>query len=282
MSIFKKTLTTWIAVFVLAGVVHAQASVSKHLTMGNPSNADDDPRHSDNFLMKKPQYVLAYNKSNATANWVSWHLSNKWLGDEDRSDDFRADQELPAGWFRVTQRSYVKSGFDRGHICPSGDRTADPDDNSATFLMTNMMPQAPRNNQQTWKHLEDYSRSLVKSKKELFIIAGPAGAGGIGKKGQRNQLIDNPTREAITVPHSTWKVIMVLPEKRGDPIARVTTHTRLIAVVIPNEQQIETDWTEYRVSVDEVEELTGFNFFSELPNDIEDEIESITDDVEVD
>jgi endonuclease G len=75
---------------------------------------------------------------------------------------------------------------------------------------------------------------------------------------------------------------MVLPAKKGDAIGRVTNHTRLIGVIMPNEQSIDTDWPEYRVSVDEVEALTGFDFFSELPDDIETEIESITDDIEVD
>src|SRR5690349_9344962 len=136
------SIVAFLAATSTAASLFAQASVSEHLTMGNPSSAKADPADSENFLMVKPQYVLSYNKKKATPNWVSWHLSKEWLGNEDRSNNFRADDSLPNGWFRVTQKSFARSGFDRGHVCPSGDRTASHDDNSATFLMTNMMPQA--------------------------------------------------------------------------------------------------------------------------------------------
>jgi len=268
-------------VFGYVGAASAQASLSEHLMMGNPSDAVADERNPENYLMVKEQYALSYNRAKGSPNWVSWRLSKDWLGSEDRSNDFRADESLPAGWHRVTQTSFVKSGFDRGHLCPSGDRTDNAVDNSATFLMTNMMPQAPRNNQQTWKHLEDYSRSLVKQKKELFIIAGPSGVGGIGKNGPKAKIVDKAGTE-ITAPNVTWKVILVLSDRKGAPVERVTKHTRVIGVIMPNSQTIDADWTEYRVSVDEVEQLTGFDFFSEVPDDIEDEIESITDDEDVD
>jgi len=92
---------------------------------------------------------------------VSWHLGPADLGSAARQDDFRADTDLPSGWYQVKPSDYTGYGFDRGHNCPSADRTATLDDNSATFLMSNMMPQAPQNNQQTWGNLEDYYRKLV-------------------------------------------------------------------------------------------------------------------------
>jgi len=73
--------------------------------------------------MQKSQYTLSYNCSKGTANWVSWHLSAAWMGPTARQDDFRADNTLPTGWYRVTPTNYVNSGFDKGHMCDSEDRT---------------------------------------------------------------------------------------------------------------------------------------------------------------
>jgi endonuclease G len=269
------SVAVWLG-FVAVGL--GQASVSQHLTMGNPSGAKPEATDKENFLMVKRQFVLSYNDKLGTANWVSWRLSKSDLGDEDRANTFRADTALPDGFFRANKKSYVGSGFDRGHLCPSGDRTKSFEDNTETFLMTNMMPQAPNNNQKTWMFLEKYSRSLAMKGNELYIVAGPNGAGGRGKNGFRKKIADGK----VTVPNMTWKVILVLRNQSGDDVARVNEHTRTIAVAMPHVQSIDKDWTEYRVSVDEVEELTGLEFFSALPPAIQDEIESVVDDEEVD
>jgi endonuclease G len=117
--------------------------------MGNPSGATTDEAQPSNYLLSKAQYALSYHRDQGKPNWVSWHLSSNWLCSAARQDDFRADPDLPATWYKVGASSYTGSGFDRGHNCPSADRTSTVADNSATFLMSNMMPQAPRNNQQT-------------------------------------------------------------------------------------------------------------------------------------
>ena len=64
-----------------------------------------------------------------------------------RQDNFAADASLPSSWYYVGSTSYSGSGFNRGHNCPSADRTGSVADNTATFLMSNMMPRAPTNNQ---------------------------------------------------------------------------------------------------------------------------------------
>ena len=123
------------------------APLPEHLTLGNPSGATTDPAQPTNYLLSKPQYALSYHRDRGIPNWVSWHLSTDWRGSAARQDDFRPDATLPAGWYQVQATSYTGFGFDRGHNCPSADRTSTVADNSATFLMSNMMPQAPRNNQ---------------------------------------------------------------------------------------------------------------------------------------
>ena len=254
--------------------VNAPISGEDHLLMGNPSFATSDVSNENNYLMVKPQYSLSYNRSRAIPNWVSWRLDSSWIGSADRQDDFRPDTTLPAGWYQVSDSSYSGSGFDRGHHTPSGDRTRSVPDNSATFLMTNMMPQSGGNNQGPWEKLESFSRSLVSQGNELYIVAGSVGAGGIGSSGAVVTSIDNGR---ITVPAQTWKVILVLPNGDND-VARVNTNTRAIAVVMPNIESIRQDsWQKYLVSIDQVESITGFDFFSNVPTDIQAAIEARVD-----
>ena len=237
---------------------------SEHLTMGNPSNAVTDVTQPNNYLMEKPEYSMSYSRDNGGPNWVSWHLDNSWLGTTPRQDDFRADTTLPIGWYQVQATDFSGSGFDRGHMCPSADRTITVTANSATFLMTNMIPQLPANNQGVWANLESYSRSLVSQGNELYIISGGQGLQYFIANGH------------VAVPAQTWKVIIVLPVGTND-VSRVTTSTRTIAVVIPNSGTIGTDWRAYRVSVDQVEAITGFDFFSNVSASIQAVIEGRVD-----
>lgn len=239
-------------------------SSSVHLTMGNPSNAITSTSFPSNYLMEKPQYAMSYNRDNGTPNWVSWHLDSSWIGSTPRQDDFRPDSTLPAGWYQVQATDFSGSGYDRGHMCPSGDRTKTVADNSATFLMSNMIPQAPTNNQQTWANLENYCRSLASAGNELYIISGGQGISGYIANGH------------VAVPTNTWKVIMVLPSGSND-VSRVTASTRLIAVFMPNNNSVVTDWKQYRVSTDFVESMTGYNFFSNVADSVENTIEANVD-----
>jgi endonuclease G len=239
-------------------------TASEHLTMGNPSNAVTDVSQPNNYLMEKPQYSLSYSRDNGGPNWVSWHLDTSWLGSAPRQDDFRADTTLPTGWYRVQGTDFSGSGFDRGHMCPSADRTITITANSATFLMTNMIPQLPANNQGVWANLESYSRTLVSQGNELYIISGGHGLQFFIANGH------------VAVPAQTWKVIVVLPVGSND-VSRVTTSTRTIAVVMPNSGTIGSDWRAYRVSVDQVEAITGFDFFSNVSSGIQAVIEGRVD-----
>jgi endonuclease G len=252
----------------------APPPVSVHLTMGNPSNAVADVNQPTNYLLDKPQYAVSYHRDKGRPNWVSWHLASSWLGSTPRQDDFRNDTTLPAGWYQVQGTDYSGSGFDRGHHCPSADRTLTVADNSSTFLMTNMLPQSPDNNQGPWANMENYLRTLVTSGNELYIVMGGAGSGGTGSNGGTTFTIANGH---VAVPSQVWKVVIVLPSGTSD-VSRVTTATRTIAVVMPNTQGIRTaDWKTYRVSVDQVETLTGYDFFSNVPASIQSVIESRVD-----
>jgi endonuclease G len=243
-----------------------------NMGLGNPSGATTSTSNSTNYLMVKPQYDLSYNNSKHEPNWVSWHLGASDLGSTPRQDDFRADTTLPSGWYQVTATEFSGSGFDRGHMCPSGDRTSSVTNNSATFLMTNMIPQAPNNNEITWESLEAYARSLVSAGNELYIISGGYGSGGTGSNGYMTTV-----GNGVVVPAKTWKVIVVLPNGNND-ISRITTSTRVIAVLMPNDQTTSSHpWGYYRVSVDSIESLTGYNFLSSVPSTVQNVIEANVD-----
>lgn len=250
-----------------------------NIGLGNPSGATSSLSNADNYLMFKAQYTLSYNRSKGTANWVSWHLNKDWKGSAVRQDDFRSDPTLPAGWYAVSPNDYTNTGFDRGHICPSDDRDASAEDNSATFFMTNMLPQAPQNNRQTWRLLEEYGRTLVEQGNEVYVIAGGYGKGGSGSRGGVTETIADGK---VVVPNRVWKVLLVLTNG-GDDLNRITTSTRVIAVDMPNTEAAATKkWHEYRVSVRDVEAKTGFDFFSKLPTAVQNTIESRVDNVKID
>jgi endonuclease G, mitochondrial len=240
------------------------SSVSVHTKLGLPSAASTS--NWNNYLSVKSQYVLAYNSSRKIPNWVSWELNSSYIGSQTRLDDFRPDDTLPSGMPQASLADFSGSGYDRGHMCPSGDRTASAPANSQTFYLSNMVPQAANNNQGPWEKLESYSRTLAGQGKELFIISGGVGnASTIGS--------------GVVVPASTWKVIAVL-DSVGQGPANVTTRTRLIGIVIPNNNsQVAKadDWKPYRVSVRSIEALTGLNFLSDVSSAVQDVIEPRVD-----
>lgn len=262
---------TW-SFSIAAGAAPPEPS-SVHLLMGNPTDAMTTPSLPNNYLMEKPEYALSYNRSLGTPNWVSWHLSQEWTGSLMRVDTFRADPQVPPDWYRVQYFDYSLSGFDRGHLVPNADR--DPETsipiNQATFLMTNMMPQAPDNNQGPWADLENYLRTLLTQSgdlpaNELYIVSGPAGSGGIGSNGFAATVAGGN----VTVPSTTWKVALILPRDSSYDLGRVTASTRSLAVIMPNTQGIrDADWETYLTTIDQVEALTGFDFFSNLSDPIE-------------
>jgi endonuclease G len=243
-----------------------------NMLMGNPSGATTDVSNYTNYLMVKTYYALSYHRDRGTPNWVSWHIKSSDMGSAARQDDFRADATLPSGWYQVGSTSYSGSGFDRGHNCPSADRTSTVTANSATFLMTNMIPQAPNNNQVTWNNLESYTRSLVTAGNEVFVIMGSYGTGGTGSNGTVNT-INNGN---VTVPNRIWKVIVVMANGSND-LSRVTTSTRVIAVNTPNINTTNSDWKTYRTSVDAIESATGYNLLSNVSSSIQSVIEAQVD-----
>ena len=250
------------------------------LYFGNPTDALTDTSLNTNYLMVKPQYTLSYNTQTLGPNWVAWHLDSENMGEADRSDDFRPDTELPEGWYAVKKAdyNYNEYGFDRGHVCPSADRTATKEDNSMTFLMTNMVPQTPDNNRVIWMHFETFERELVEAGNEVYIIAGPYGSGGTSPKGTFESIpitLKSGDVLYMNVPAYTWKVLIAIPAG-ADDLERIDSTVTAIAINVPNQTGMQKtgDWEQFLCSIDEIEALTGYDFFELLPDYIEDSLEA--------
>lgn len=231
-----------------------------YLALGNPSKALANPIYANNYLLVNRFYALSYSRERGLANWAAWQLTKEDLGGADRQNDFRPDERLPSNWKTIYPSYYSRSGYDRGHIVPSADRTRTQEANSATFVMTNMTPQTPDLNQGPWEKLESYSRSLARRNNDLYIYS--------GNYGEKEKL-----RKIITIPTNCWKIIVVVP--RG---SQIDANTRVIAIDIPNVTGIkEKNWRDYKTTVRNIEQKTGYNFLTVLPKDLQDKLETKVD-----
>lgn len=244
-------------------VTNAEDAKRIYLALGNPSNATQNASNADNYLMVNNAYALSYNNSRGTANWVAWRIAERDFGQAERQNDFRPDPNLPKNFTRVTPGDYVGSGFDKGHMCPSADRSSSPEINSATFFMTNIVPQTPDLNRNVWNDFESYSRDLVKKGKvDLYVIAGV-----YGEKGK--------LKKKVTVPTNCWKVIVAVPQGAGPE--SVNENTRIVAVDMPNANIGTTDWQKFRTTVRSIEQRANVNLLSSLPQNLQDTLENRVD-----
>jgi endonuclease G len=240
------------------------ASVSEHTLLGLP-----DPARTGNpadWLLVHPQYVSAYDTTNKVPRWVSWELDTKWLGSTGRTGSFVEDTLLPANEPQGAASDFSGSGFQRGHMCPSADRTDTTSDNQATFVYTNVVPQSAQSNTGPWEVLENEERTLARAGSKLVIAAGPSFAS------SKPSTIGS----GVAVPTATWKVVVVLPANATSPTA-VTDSTRVIAVSIPNDETAHGDYRAYLTSTRAIEQQTGLNFMSDVPQAIQDVIENQVD-----
>ena len=243
--------------------------------LGIPSYAG-----SGEVLLTHDAYTVLYSLDDLSPIWVSWHLGSDDTGGNDRPDDFKPDPMIDKD-HQVSESDYTNSGFDRGHLCPNADRNGDSDRQAETFYTTNIALQNDNLNQGEWKYLEENIRSVVSKldyEYEAYIIAGTYGIGGINENGDYLESYDNPDRvrvREITVPAHFWKVIMLLPEG-DDDLDRIDADVDVIAVDFENKPVPEKkSWVNYLTTVDKIEEAADIDLFSEIPDDIENKLESI-------
>lgn len=234
------------------------------LLLGNPSGATSDIANENNYLMIKPAYALSYNRSKNTPNWTAWRLDQSWIGTANNGS-FAPDTTLPAGWYQVLPEDYSEPVYDRGHMCPSGDRTNTQTNNNYTFLMTNIIPQLPANNQGPWVDLENYCRTLASQGNEIYIFSGGYG---------QHTTIGSTPQNRVVVPTLTWKVVLVLPNGNNDLARASAKNTRAFGVIMSNVSISQSaPWRNFRTTVDAVEYLTGYDFFNQIPKNTQEIIE---------
>lgn len=205
-------------------------------------------------VVRHSWFTLSYNEKNEQANWVYYSLTDQMVrkSGAERSNSFKEDKKISNG--SAKSSDYSRSGYDRGHLCPAADMDFDPKAMKESFLMSNVSPQEPEFNRGIWKELEEKVREWAIQEKQLYIVTGPIFKDNKGVIGQSE----------ILVPGYFFKVIY-------DP----TDQPKMIAFVMPN-QASDRPLTEFAVPVDEAESLTGFDFFSQLPDNQEAKLESRT------
>ncbi len=204
-------------------------------------------------MIRRLAYTLSYNHETRLPNWVAWHLTADHVdGPVKRKDvDFTDDESVAAP--KGCKSDYYCSGYDRGHMCPAGDNKWSERAMQECFLMTNMCPQLAGLNSGMWNSLEKNCRTWAEQYGDVYIVCGPVLLKGAHKTIGRNKVV---------VPEAFFKVILCT---KGKPKA--------IGFVMRNQSMRGHKKTEFVNSVDDVERITGIDFFPALPDDIENEVE---------
>ncbi|WP_308224751.1 DNA/RNA non-specific endonuclease [uncultured Prevotella sp.] len=204
-------------------------------------------------ILVRKGYTVSYNKDRRVPNWVAWHLTAAHLkGSVKRSDaSFHEDEEVPMP--RAIDSDYVRSGYDRGHMCPAGDNKWSAKAMDESFLFTNVCPQAPQLNRGDWNEMEQACRKWAKENGDIYIVCGP-----IFYKKRAKTIGKNK----VAVPDAFFKVVLTM---KGKPKA--------IGFIYKNGDGNRPKG-DYANSVDEVERITGIDFFPSLPDKIEKQVEA--------
>ncbi len=200
--------------------------------------------------------TVSFNRDTHQPNWVAWELlGNEVSGSSGREPGFLVDPSVDGC---ATPDDYRNTGFDRGHMAPAGDMKWHPQAMRESFYMTNITPQAGDLNRGAWKKLEEKCRRRAVADSALIIVCGP-----IFDKGGPSARIGTT---GVAVPQRFFKVI----------ISPFVEHPWAIGFVMPN-GYVAGGMQSAAVSVDEVEAITGYDFFSALPDEIENDIEARCD-----
>lgn len=207
----------------------------------------------DGLMLHYPGFDVYFSQEHHQPYYVAWVLTPEHAAANDvkRANNFRPDPEVPAS---AQLGDYRNSGYDRGHMAPSADFRYDQEAQNATFFLTNICPQHTQLNTKAWARLEEQCRNWAKRDSTLIIIAGPV---------LSDVLSQSIGDDNVTVPDRFFKVVL----------APYATPPRAIGFVMPN-QYVEGGVQTTAMSVDDVEAITGYDFFSALPDEVEEMIES--------
>lgn len=205
-------------------------------------------------VLERKSYITSYNPDTKCPNWVAWHLTAEHAdGDIARDRSFYEDYDVPAP--RATNEDYKRSGWSRGHMCPAGDNKWDEKAMKESNLLTNICPQNQQLNSGVWNVIERDCRKWAKKYGEIYIVCGP-----VMLEREHETIGENK----VVVPEAFFKVIL-----------RVNPKPAAIGFVIRNNEG-KKKRDQFVNTVDDVERITGYDFFSALPDDIEDTVEAST------
>ncbi|MCX6136855.1 MAG: DNA/RNA non-specific endonuclease [Ignavibacteriales bacterium] len=211
------------------------------------------PTHSSGTLVRHTAYTISFVSQHQLSEWVAYELTDSMTcGGVERSTKFVKDPEIPGG--SADPKTYDRSGYDKGHLCPAADMKWSPDAMRETFFTSNIAPQLPRFNRIAWKHLEEIVRGWAREYGALFIVTGPV---------LRDSLPFLRADAHVSIPELFFKVILDYRSAKK----------KAIAFLMPN-RECTSGIQSYVVPIDSVEALTHLDFFSALPDSLENELES--------
>ena len=204
-------------------------------------------------VIHRTGYTLAYDAKTRTPQWVAWELTKKETqGTVERSNDFQPDPDVKGA--KVVTKDYSHSGYDRGHMAPAADMKWSKKAMMESFYMSNICPQDHNLNTSDWSELENKSRQWARRFGKVYIVCGPI------YNGKRNEYIGD---HRVKVPDAFFKVVLINEKKKQCAMG----------FYFENEAG-ERKLQEYLVPVDRLEQLTGMDFFSALPDNLEDRLEA--------
>ncbi|QXP63995.1 DNA/RNA non-specific endonuclease [Polaribacter sp. HaHaR_3_91] len=210
------------------------------------------PTSTTNQVVHHQNYSLSYSEKHEQAEWVAYELKASDLSSTNyKRPYFEIDNAVKtkaAHW-----RNYKKSGYDKGHLCPAADRRFSKVAHDETFLTSNISPQEHKFNAGVWNRLEQKVRYWAKKNDGVFVITG----------GVLENNLKTIGSEAVAVPNQFYKVIL---DKTNGKI-------KMLAFLMPHKES-NLPLYKFVVSVDKVEALTGIDFFKELDDTIEEQLES--------
>jgi len=207
-------------------------------------------------IVKHSHYILSYSEAHEQAEWVAYELTaDETIKVVDRNDRFKADPTVSTG--SATLADYKGSGYDRGHLAPAADMGFSSIAMSESFYMSNMSPQLPAFNRGIWKELESLVRTYAKKYGKIYVVTG-------GVLNGSGQTIGNN----VTIPTHYYKIILT---GEGE-------NTRMISFLLMNQKHT-APLSKFVVNTDIIEKLTGIDFFPQLPDELEEKLESKVDNV---
>ena len=198
-------------------------------------------------------YALGYSEEHEQARWVMYRMTREEVlaRKSGRTDDFKEDRNIVS--FSALPSDYLRSGYDRGHLAPAEDMKFSEEAMRDSFYMSNMTPQRPEFNRGVWKKLEKQVRRFAYKEGSVFVITGPVLERNLKKIGRSNK---------VSVPQQFYKIVY-----------DETPPQKMIAYVLQNSGS-NLPLESFATTVDEVERITGLDFFSELPIEVQSKLES--------